>query len=157
MIDKPHTYTGGATAQEVSNKDMLQENAKRVLLFNPYMAWQAFSLDFINLEPIRAWVLQQIHPGGAFCPFCKNKITDKTTLNNFYNLKRGVCKSCGKWISATMGTALHHAGLDLKEIYLIAVFTAMNVDRPAIADILQCHPDTVKLWQAKFRAVEETL
>lgn len=128
---------------------------QKVLLFSQAEALKAFCADFLSRDKITAWVLERLHPAGAYCSACKNKITDATTLNNFYSLRRCRCKSCNAWFSALKGTALHHAGLDVSDIFLIAVFSEMKIEAKIIADVLKCHADTVKMWQAKFRAVED--
>ncbi len=128
---------------------------RKVLLFSPSEALKAFCVDFLSQEKITAWVLERLHPTGPHCPLCNSKITDKTTLNNFYVLRRCKCKSCNAWFSALKGTALHHAGLDVSEIFLIAVFSEMKVEVKTIAGVLKCHADTVKMWKSKFKAVIE--
>lgn len=152
IVDKSESCMVGSinTAEDVA-----AQKPQKALLFSPNEALKAFCADFLSQEKITAWAIARLHPAGAFCPECKNKITDKTTLNNFHALRRCRCKSCKKWFSALNGTALHHAGLGVVEIFIIAVFSEMKVDIKTIADILKCHPDTVKLWQAKFKAVAE--
>ena len=127
---------------------------RKVLLFSPSEALKAFCVDFLSQEKITAWVLEKLHSAGPHCPSCNIKITDQNTFNNFYVLRRCKCKSCNAWFSALKGTALHHAGLDVSEIFLIAIFSEMKVKVKTIAGVLECHADTVKLWQAKFKAME---
>jgi len=154
VYDLKFLGSGKKEVVEMLNKTEDCGAERKVLLFSPSEALKAFCVDFLSQEKITAWVLARLHPAGAHCPECKTKITDQTTLNNFYVLRRCKCKSCNAWFSALKGTALHHAGLDVSEIFLIAIFSEMKVKVKTIAGVLECHADTVKLWQAKFKAME---
>lgn len=132
-------------------------NSLRILLFSPGEAMEAFCADYLSKEKIAAWVLARLHPHGPYCPACKIKITDKTTLNNFNGLRRCKCKNCKAWFNALKGTALHHTELDIADIFLLAVLLKMKVDIKIIAKVLKCHSATIKNWQTKFKVVENEI
>lgn len=110
-----------------------------------------FDAGFLNSSRCREWVLKQLHPGGVGCPDCGAAITEG--LSPFDRRK---CKKCGKWFTALTGTFLHGAQLEPEQVFLLAVLSGLGVDKKEIARILGIHPDSVRLWQAKFRAVEGT-
>ena len=154
VYDLKFLGSGKKEVVEMLNKTEDCGAERKVLLFSPSEALKAFCVDFLSQEKITAWVIEKLHPAGPHCPSCNVKITDKTTLNNFYTLRRCKCKSCNAWFSAFKSTALHHAGLDVSEIFLIAIFSEMKVEAKKIADVLKCHADTVQSWQARFKAME---
>lgn len=115
---------------------------------------EVFSAEFLDEARCTEWILKRMHPEGAFCPACKNKIEDETTLNNFWWLRRCKCKHCNKWFSAYSGTFLYNSHLTPQQAVLLAVQIAQGNPRKVIAKMLGIHPDTVRLWQKRFGMYE---
>lgn len=108
-----------------------------------------FDAGFLDSLRCREWVLNRLHPEGVCCPDCRTDITEG--LSPF---DRRRCKKCGKWFTALTGTFLHGAQLDTEQVFLLAVLSGLCVDKKEIARIIGIHPDSVRLWQTKFRAFE---
>lgn len=116
-------------------------------------ALAVFDAGFLDVRKCRDWVLKRLHPEGFHCPECGEAITDHTTILNLEAFNRKHCK-CGKWFTALTGTFLHGAQLEPEQVFLLAVLSGLGVDKKEIARILDIHPDSVRLWQGKFRAFE---
>lgn len=123
-------------------------------VFTARQAVEAFSADYLNIASCTLWVLNQLHIEGPHCPECEARIEDKTTLENFWKLERCNCKNCGKWFNALTGTILHKVQIKPHEAFILATLSGLHVDIKEIARIVQVHPDTVRLWQMKFKAME---
>ena len=113
-----------------------------------------FSVDFFDERKIRLWVLQRLHPEGVRCPGCGKLITSEKGVANFYELKRVFCKQCRKIFTALTGTALNGMQMDIRALYLLAVFLALKIDRKDIARMLKIHTETVRQWERKFKTFE---
>lgn len=113
-----------------------------------------FSVDFFDERACRMWILQRLHPEGVHCPRCGKAITNIRGIANFYELKRVSCKHCKKLFSALTGTFLNGAQINLRVLFLLAVFLALKIDKKEIARMLNIHPETVNVWSAKFKEVE---
>src|SRR3989338_9834633 len=115
---------------------------------------EEFSVDFFDEKVCRMAVLKMIHKEGPRCPQCGKAITSEKGIANFYELKRVFCKHCKKIFTALTGTAFNGMQLDLRTLYLLAVFLALKIDRKEIARMLNIHTETVRLWDSKFKAFE---
>lgn len=129
-----------------------QEVTIKTKHFKPSEALNECNADFFSEDRCREWILKKLHPEGAYCPFCRNKITDETTLKNFWTLKRCVCKNCNKWFSATYNTIIHGSHLTMAQAFALAVFLALGIDNKQIAKIIGIHPESVRIWRSKFNA-----
>lgn len=116
---------------------------------------EEFSVDFFDEKACRMWILKRIHPEGPHCPRCGKAITNERGIANFYELKRVFCKHCKKIYTALTGTALNGMQIDLRTLYLLAVFLALKIDKKEIARMLDIHTETVRTWKAKFEAFEK--
>lgn len=111
---------------------------------------QSLTAKYFNEEACRQWILETLHPDGAYCPACKNKITDDITRNNFSAMRRCKCKHCGKWFSATVGTILHNSQLSMRQAFALAVLISLGLGNKQIAKIIGIHPDSVRLWRLRL-------
>lgn len=118
--------------------------------FGASEALAVFDAGFLDVRRCREWVLKRLHPEGVHCPGCGAAIDPD--LNP---LDRRRCKQCGKWFTALTGTFLHGAQLEPEQVVLLAVLSELDVNKKVIARILDIHPDSVRLWQAKFRAFDD--
>ena len=112
------------------------------------------SVDFFDEKACRIAVLKMIHKEGPRCPRCDKAITSERGIVNFYELKRVFCKHCKKIFTALTGTVLNGMQIDLRTLYLLAVFLALKIERKEIARMLKIHTETVRLWEFKFKAFE---
>ncbi len=121
-------------------------------LFDPAKASAAFGADFLDTDRCRAFVLEQIHQGAARCPECGAELQGKRR-ETFLAWGRVNCPTCGKWFTATTGTALHKAKLDPRQLVLVAYLLAVGVDLAAIAAAAGVDQETVRVWRLKFQAL----
>ena len=112
-------------------------------------------VDFFDERVCRRWILQRLHPQCPHCPGCGKPITSEKGVVNFFEMKRVFCKHCKKIFTALTGTALNGIQIDLRTLYLLAVFLALKIDRKEIAMMLNIHIETVRVWEAKFKAFEK--
>jgi len=111
--------------------------------------------EFFNEGVCRLWLITNLHPDGAKCPACKTAVTEYGQLARFNSGKRMHCKTCGKWYSAFSGTLFQECQLDERSIYILALLTELNLHKNEIARVLDINPATVRIWQAKFRAMHD--
>ena len=117
-------------------------------VFTTEEAVEAFNALKLDEKACRMWVLNRLHQSGAHCPQCKADIQEAET---FWDLGRCRCKACGKWFTATTGTILQGVQLRPDELYLLAVLSGLGVEIKEVARIVRVQPDTVRLWQGKFK------
>ncbi len=119
-------------------------------------ALASLSVSFFDEMKCRSWLLQNLHPIGAYSPKCNVEIKDRSTLFNFWCGKRCRCKACGKWFSAFSKTVFQECQLDERSIFILAILTELNLHKDEIARVLAINPATVRIWQGKFKAIELT-
>ncbi len=127
----------------------------KIRAFTTKQALSALSVKFFSDYECRGWIIKNLHPEGAFCPGCRKEILDETTLSNYWNGRRCKCKSCGKWFSAFSGTFLQECQMDERKIFILAILTELNLHKNEIARILDINPATVRIWQGKFKALNQ--
>jgi len=123
-----------------------------------------FSAAFLYDMRTEEHIARFLHPSGVFCPACGVAIEDPTTVDRFYHLQEKAggklvwdecyCPSCGKRFTPFTGTILVGAH-DKKAVFLIALFTRFGADAQTIAEHIDRHPDMVRIWQHKFRAMDK--
>lgn len=128
---------------------------QRVKSFSPEKALEALSANFFREDACRDWLLKTLHPDGAHCPGCGTRLEDKKSVHNFWNLRRCECKVCKKWFSATSGTILHGAQLNMRQTFLLIFLLSLGIDDRKIAEICGISSGTVRLWRMRFSVVEE--
>ncbi len=116
---------------------------------SPEVALHEFSSRVLSEEACRLWILQRLHPAGAFCPNCQTALKRRAELS-FWEGKRTYCKFCEKQFSVTTGTILANISMNMREVFLLLVLIAMKVDKKEIARILNIHPDSVKNWEKRL-------
>ena len=113
-----------------------------------------FTVELFDERVCREWILNKLHPEGASCPGCGKPILSAKCLQNFWNLKRVFCKDCKKIFTALTGTMLNGIQMDLRTLFVMAVFWQLGADKKVIAKLLKIHPETVRFWEMKFKAWE---
>ncbi|MEK6545761.1 MAG: hypothetical protein AABZ28_04450, partial [Nitrospinota bacterium] len=73
----------------------------------------------------------------------------------FWSLKRVYCRHCKKVFTALTGTMLNGIQMDLRSIFAMGVFIGLGADRNTIAKLLKVHPETVRIWERKFKEMED--
>lgn len=111
----------------------------------------AFGANFLDAAACDAFVLEHLHHGVASCPECGADLTGKRRAT-FQAFGRVHC-ACGKWFSATTGTALHKIKLDNRQIVLVAYLLAIGADNATIAAAAEIDPETARMWRLKFSAL----
>jgi len=115
---------------------------------------ESFTVELFDERVCREWILNKLHPEGASCPGCGKPILSAKCLQNFWNLKRVFCKDCKKIFTALTGTMLNGIQMDLRTLFVMAVFLQLGADKKVIAKLLKIHPETVRFWEMKFKAWE---
>lgn len=123
--------------------------------FSASTALAALNPSFFNEERCREFVFKSLHPHGAHCPRCGVAIEDRLILSNFWEGKRCLCRSCGRWFSTTTGTVLHNTSFDVRQIYAIAFFLGVGLSDAAIAKALKISLGAVRLWRMRFSTTEK--
>ena len=132
-------------------KTVKKNNPKNI---NASKMLKEFNSTLFDEATCRKFILNRLYPYGPVCPHCDVKITDKTTLNNFDNNNRCICKKCLKSFTALTGTFLFKTHLSFKDIMALAVFTELhktNLKIKDIAALLDISTDTVHNWINKFK------
>jgi len=111
--------------------------------------------EMFDENACRTWILQSIHPQGPHCPGCGKPIQSQKGLQNFWECRRVFCKHCKKLFTAATGTMIAGLQIDFRTLYVMAALLGLNVDKKRIATSLRIHPETVRLWEAKFKTVKD--
>lgn len=114
-----------------------------------------FTVELFDEKKCTAWILNKLHPEGASCPRCGKPITSEKGLQNFWSLKRVFCKECKGLFTALTGTAINGIQMNLRILFVMAVFLQLGTDRKVLAKLLKIHPETVRFWEKKFKIMED--
>jgi hypothetical protein len=126
----------------------------RTHVFIPSDVARDFRADFLDEATCRRWILTTIHGDGENqCPECHITLNGKA-LQRFWEGKRICCRACGKYFTALTRTFLAGCHMSFSEIILFAVFLHFRISAREIARILRISPETVRLWEIKYRALE---
>lgn len=117
--------------------------------FSTQQAADALSVAFFDEAVCRQWVLQALHPNGAFCPHCRAALKNESGVK-FWNMQYTTCHACGKRFLATKGTVLHNTTLSMRQAFALACFIELGLSNKRIASIIGIHPDSVRLWRLKL-------
>lgn len=123
--------------------------------FTPGQALAVFDAGFLDFDKCRRWILTMIHGKQPVCPLCARPIDDEARLQRFWSGQRVMCRHCQRFFSATSRTFLSGCHMDFNEIYLLAVLLAAGLDNCRIANVLDCNPETVRLWRHRFSGMAE--
>jgi len=115
---------------------------------------ESFTVELFDERVCREWILNKLHPEGASCPGCGKPILSAKCLQNFWNLKRVFCKDCKKIFTALTGTMLNGIQMDLRTLFVMAIFLQLGADKKVIAKLLKIHTETVRLWKTRFKVWE---
>ena len=122
--------------------------------FTPREVGRNFRAGFLDEAACRRWILTAIHGDGQItCPECHIPLTD-IALRRFWEGKRICCRACGKYFTALTKTFLGGCHMDFREVILFAVFLDLRIPAREIARILRISPETVRLWEIKFNALD---
>ena len=123
--------------------------------FTPTEILNAFGADFLDEAFCRHWILKKLHPGDEqLCPQCRIPITGNA-LQHFWEAKRVRCGTCGKFFTALSGTTIGGCHLDFRSLIILGIFLGLGIRYELIATRLGINPETVRLWQKKFEAIEK--
>ncbi len=124
-------------------------------VFVPHDVAASFRAGFLDEDACRAWILGTIHGRGPVrCPECRGEMEGKA-LQRFWEGKRVCCRRCGKFFTALTGSFLAGCHMTYGEVLLLAVFLHFGISPREIAGILKISPETVRLWDIKFRALDK--
>src|SRR3990170_3549177 len=115
---------------------------------------ESFTVELFDERVCREWILNKLHPEGASCPGCGKPILSAKCLQNFWNLKRVFCKDCKKIFTGLTNSMLSGVRVDLRTFFVMAVFLQLGVEKKVISKLLKIHPETIRLWEMKFKAWE---
>lgn len=133
----------------MSLQDEKKGNDSKIKLKNTTGLQDLFSIELLDINRCREWVLQRLHPDGAYCPKCNRPIDNMDAQDSFWEGRRTHCKWCDKYFSARTGTVLNNTNLDVRVIYMILFLGALWGDEKVIAALLGIHVDTVRNWKRK--------
>ena len=114
-------------------------------------AFEALNADFFDEAHCREWILNKLHPGGAFCPGCHRSINDSRRRDHFWNGDRLNCEYCGKYFTALTGRIFSGSHLDFKRLFLLAALSGAGINDKIIAEKLNITPESCRLWRIKFK------
>ena len=116
-------------------------------------AFAALNADFMNQTKCREWILNKLHPAGAFCPGCGGSLDDAVRIKNFYNGDRLSCSICGKYFTALTGTPFSGAHLDFKGLFLLAALAGCGIPDKIIAEKLKITLQSARTWRIKLKTM----
>lgn len=128
------------------------QNMDKTAVFDITNAAEYFCNRFLHDPSSDEIVTMFLHSHGAACPYCNTRIESARAIKSFYNFKRSNCKTCGKWFTATTKTILQGCH-NPRAMFLVAVLTPLGVDAAKLGKLLNIHPDSIRQWQKKFRAI----
>ena len=111
-----------------------------------------FCAGFLDEAQCRSWILERLHPKGAFCPECGQELTGRCK-DRFWVNERVRCPECGKQFSALKGTMFQGIHMNFGTIMLLALFLGMNQPARRVATLLSVDQETVRIWRRKFEKV----
>ena len=126
-------------------------------IFTSSEAWQGFTLDFLDDDICRHWILTHLHRTGAACPHCRQKVQGEKNLNRFWLNMRIRCTQCSRYYRASSKTFLERAEKDYRWLFFIAAMIGAGVSDRQIAERLDADPQTVKKYRRIFEAFEGIL
>ena len=127
-------------------------------VFTQAGAAAVFGEDCLDEKFCRSWILESLHPGGAMCPHCEERIVSEKVLNSFWLGKRCVCKVCDRTFTATSETFLQGSQLSYRQVFMLAVLSELmdqRLDLQRIAEALNISPDTVRIWRQRFKVIND--
>ena len=114
-----------------------------------------FDSNFLDEDTCRRWVIATVYRGQKkACPVCSAPLTEKG-LRRFMLGERVRCPGCGKFFTAFTDTFLQGCHLKLSQVILLAVFLHFGIRHEVIALKVGTTPETVRIWQGKFHAIEQ--
>ena len=111
---------------------------------------EAFSSEFLDRSYCSTWLANFLHPDGPRCPDCGQLVTEGRAAQAFYELRRLQCRGCERWFTALTGTTLQGSKLNFRQIILLAVFLALNIEPSLIAATLGISTETVRTWRLRL-------
>ena len=121
-------------------------------IFIPRDVASVFRAGFLDEDACRQWILGTIHgTASVHCPGCQAELEGRA-LQRFWEGTRVCCRHCRKFFTALTGTFLAGCHMSYSEVILLAVFLHFGIHHREIARILNVSPETVRLWDVKFRA-----
>ena len=126
------------------------QNVKRWIGAREALA--GFDVDWLNERVCTRWVLDTLMPHGPSCPSCGNPITRPRQVESWYALRRVRCGQCGLFCTATSGTFLHGAGIEVREYLVIVLLVGLGVEVSEIARLLGRSRDTITIWSLGIKA-----
>jgi transposase-like protein len=121
-------------------------------LFNLTQIAAAFRADCLDAGRCEALVLELLHQGETKCPRCGVDLQGQRQ-ESFQAWGRVRCAECGKWFTATTGTALHKVKLDARQLVMLSYLLSIGVHPSMIGAAAGVDPETVRTWELKFQAL----
>ena len=113
-----------------------------------------FSPNFLDRDVCRWWLIAHCHTMPPGCPECKTGLQGGKQLYDFLAARQVRCRECGKRFTAKTGTLLAQLKMPLEKFFLVVLLLGLKVPATETAEILKLNPDTVRIWQRKFQAIE---
>jgi transposase-like protein len=110
-----------------------------------------FSIEMLNEEGCRDWILKKIHPRGVFCPGCGEEVTSGKKLQTFWDMRRVNCPHCKRSFSAVTGTPLNGIGIEWRALYLLLFLVGHGVQANSISRQLGISNGAAYLWANKAK------
>jgi len=139
----------------------MQENAApakkhstgTVRSFSPGNVLDWFSADSLKWEESCRFLARLLHPDGPHCRKCGQGFTDERRRERWFRFERIQCPACGSFCTAATGTIIHKSEFEQREIILLALGLELGLNDKAIAKLLACSTETVRIWRGKFKAL----
>jgi transposase-like protein len=111
-----------------------------------------FCAGFLDEAQCRRWILERLHPKGAFCPECGQELAGRCE-DRFWENTRVRCPRCRRQFTALKGTMFQGIHMSFGTIMLLALFLAMNQPARTVAELLNIDQETVRVWRRRFDEV----
>lgn len=109
-------------------------------------------LGFLDEHRCRLWMLEQLHPGGVYCPYCGQALDGERISRRFYSLKKITCLECKRKFNGFSGTLFAHTRLSCRQIIVMFLLLRVGKRNHEIAKWAKISQPTVIRWRDILQA-----
>ncbi len=131
------------------NPEYQSLNAKKSI--SPERIESAIHPVMFDADYARTFLVVALHGHLPACPWCKRPISGRQ-YDRFAQLKKIVCKQCGRKFNAFTGTIFSGANLEPRQLIGLILFIYFGFNTTRVAKYLGISPRAAATWLNKFKA-----